>query len=193
MSNFQSHIESILFITNHSLSLKKLATMVGADKKQVEEAVGALEAKYNQPDSGVKLQRIDDDVQLVTSGDSAKVVSEFIKEETSGELTKPSLETLTIIAYRGPIGRAELEQIRGVNCSVILRNLLIRGLVEAHEDKKNMVTTYQITFDLLRYLGLSKQSELPNYEQLHSHESLQQHLDRQNAQAAPIVNDAPAA
>jgi segregation and condensation protein B len=86
------------------------------------------------------------------------------------------LETLTIIAYRGPVTRAELEQIRGVNCSIILRNLAMRGLITTASDKQTMQVTYSITFDFLKFLGLQQQSELPDYEKLNSSQALEQLL-----------------
>ena len=100
------------------------------------------------------------------------MVKKFIKSEISDELTKPALETLTIIAYRGPISKAELEIIRGVNCSLILRNLLMRGLIEAGEDRKKMVVLYNITFEFLKYLGLNQLSDLPDFEKLNRNNNL---------------------
>ena len=85
-------------------------------------------------------------------------------------MTQPSLETLTIIAYRGPITKPEIEQIRGVNCSLILRNLLIRGLIEEKEDKQRLQNTYTISFDFLRHLGADRVEELPQYSDLHTDE-----------------------
>jgi len=73
---------------------------------------------------------------MTTAKESSEIVEKFLKEELTGEMTRPQLETLTIIAYRGPMTKMEIEQIRGVNCSLILRNLLMRGLVEAKLDKK---------------------------------------------------------
>jgi segregation and condensation protein B len=70
-----------------------------------------------------------------------------------------------------------LEMIRGVNCSVILRNLMIRGLVDEINDKKDLVQKYRITFDFLRHLGLNEAKELPDYEKLNSNESLNQLLE----------------
>jgi len=87
------------------------------------------------------------------------------------------LETLTIIAYRGPVTRPEMEQIRGVNCSQILRNLLIKGLVEMEE--KNKEPYYSISVDFLKYLGVSNIQELPDYDKLHQHESLEEFLEKQ--------------
>src|SRR3989338_3080090 len=110
---------------------------------------------------------------MVTSAENSQLVQDYIKEETTGELSRAALETLTIIAYRGPVSRAELEQIRGVNCAIILRHLLIRGLVEADQDRKKMQLVYNITFDFLKFLGLNQQSDLPDYAKLNSSESLE--------------------
>ncbi len=173
MANLQSKIESLLFISNQALTVKRLVDLTEASKAEVEAAIKDLMAKYNQDQTGIILQKIEDKVQFATSPDNGKLVKNFIKEETTGELTRPALETLTIIAYRGPIGRAQLEQIRGVNCAMILRNLLIRGLVEEKKDAKAMQNTYNVTFDFLKFLGLSQQSELPDYQKLNSSESLQ--------------------
>jgi len=172
MSSLKSQIESLLFITNQPLTLKRLASLVKSEKEAVEKAVAELTTDYKASERGIRLQRIADKVQMVTDAQSAKLVKDFIKEETTGELTRASLETLTIVAYRGPVSRAEIEQIRGVNCAIILRHLLIRGLVESSADKKQMQTLYNITFDFLKFLGLSQPSELPDYEKLNSSESL---------------------
>ncbi len=176
MAAIKSKIESLLFISNQPFTLKKLTDLTKAEKDKVEQAIKELIAEYNQEDKGISIQNIGDKVQMVTSTDNAKLVKDYIKEETTGELSRPSLETLTIIAYRGPISRAEIEQIRGVNCAIILRNLLMRGLVEAKEDKKKMQIIYNITFDFLKFLGINQQSDLPDYEKLNSSESLEKIL-----------------
>lgn len=174
MSSLKSKIESLLFITNHPLNYKKIAELTKEDLVKVKEAVETLFAEYeSRPDSGVKLLRDGQQLQLVTNGENAKLVKDFIKDETTGELTPASLETLTIIAYRGPITRAELEKIRGVNCSIILRNLMMRGLVEGREDKKKMESLYQVTLDFLKYLSLTQTDQLPDYERLNKSEALQ--------------------
>ena len=180
MSNLKSKIESLLFITNQPLSVKRLVVLTKAEKNKVEEAIKELMVAYNQPEKGISLQKIGDQIQLVTSADNSKLVKDFIKEETTGELSRAALETLTIIAYRGPVSRAELEQIRGVNCAIILRHLLIRGLVEADQDRKKMQLVYNITFDFLKFLGLNQQSDLPDYAKLNSSESLEKIVNQVN-------------
>jgi len=176
MSNLKSKIESILFISNQPLSVKKLIDLTKADKDKVLSAIAELTNDYNVSEKGIQIQKIGDKIQMVTSADNAELVKDFIKEETTGELSRPALETLTIVAYRGPVSRAEIEQIRGVNCAIILRNLLIRGLIESTQDSKKMQVLYNITFDFLKFLGLNEQSELPDYEKLNSSESLEKIL-----------------
>jgi segregation and condensation protein B len=107
---------------------------------------------------------------------NAHVVATFLKEQRSGELTRPALETLTIVAYRGPVAKSEIDLIRGVNCSLILRILLIRGLITAREDQDRMVTLYEISFDFLRHLGIREVRELPQYHELHTDLKLQDFL-----------------
>jgi len=176
--SLKSKIESLLFITTRPLSVNKIAELVEGDKEEVRAELNRLFDEYNQSGKGINLQKIGSDYQMVTNADNSKMISEFLKEEITGELTPASLETLTVIAYRGPITRSELELIRGVNCSIILRNLMIRGLIEEIEDKKNMVEKYQITFDFMKHLGITEPSQLPEYEHLNSAEALE-HLLKQ--------------
>jgi len=185
----KSEIESLLFVSSRPLSAKRLAEASGHSKKEVEEALEALAAEYDARDaSGVMLLRNGDEVQMATAPDNAEMVKTFLKDESFGELTRPALETLTIVGYRGPLTKAELEQIRGVNCSLILRNLMIRGLVETEGGKTDDPTapaTYRVTFDFLRYLGIRQMSELPDFENLRSDENLQKLLEASAAKAAP--------
>lgn len=177
--SLKSHIESLLFVSNFPLTIKRLMELTGAGKEEIEKATDDLVSDYaGRAGSGISISRIDDKVQMATVSDNASVVQKFVKDETTGELTRASLETLTIIAYRGPVTRAEIEQIRGVHCSIILRNLLMRGLVESTEDKKKMEVYYQVSFEFLRHLGIHELRELPDYEKLNSAENLKKILEQ---------------
>ncbi|MFA6376974.1 MAG: SMC-Scp complex subunit ScpB, partial [Candidatus Paceibacterota bacterium] len=109
--------------------------------------------------------------------DNREAAENFLKAEVSGELTRPQLETLTVISYCGPITKPELEQLRGVNCSLILRNLMMRGLVKEAEDPANLLPTFEVTMDYLRHLGINDLRELPDYEILHKHEAITSALE----------------
>jgi segregation and condensation protein B len=93
------------------------------------------------------------------------MIEELQKEELSRDLGRAGLETLTIILYKGPISRREIDYIRGVNSGFILRNLLIRGLIERAESQTGERSfSYKPTLALLEYLGISKRDDLPEYE-----------------------------
>jgi segregation and condensation protein B len=171
--SLSSEIESLLFIANKPLTANKLAEILKKDKKEAEEALQELMAKYNSGKQGIALMRDGSKYELVSSPENSNVVREYLKDEQTGELTKPSLETLTIIAYRAPVTKGELEMIRGVNCSLILRNLLIKGLIEGEENSKDKLTYYTITFDFMRFLGINDVKELPDYEKLNSDNNLE--------------------
>jgi segregation and condensation protein B len=126
MPHIVSAIESVLFVASRPLTLEKITQAVGGSVVEVEQALQELSQKYNDQ-SGVVLIHTDTDWQLVSHKDNQTVAEKFLKAEVSEELTRPQLETLTVISYCGPLTRAELEQIRGVNCSLILRNLMMRG------------------------------------------------------------------
>lgn len=160
----KSKIESLLFISAKPMPVKQLADLLKKEKEEVKKACEELVEDYKKEKKGVQIIKNGSNFQMVSSPENAKLVQEFIKDETTGELTRPSLETLTIIAYRGPISKIDIERIRGVNCSLILRNLMLRGLVEGKADKLKEETYFTITFDFIRFLGINDLNELPDYE-----------------------------
>ncbi|MEK7164875.1 MAG: SMC-Scp complex subunit ScpB [Patescibacteria group bacterium] len=175
-------IESLLFVSAEPLSVKFLTRLLDAKKSEVESALDELQKKYRQAaDSGMIIVKGADSCQMVTSPKQAALVAEFLKSDLSGELTEPSLETLTIIAYRGPITKAELEQIRGVNCSLILRNLQMRGLITREENKAGLAY-YEVTPEFIKYLGVSAVQDLPDYAKLHQHATLNEVLQSVNGE-----------
>jgi segregation and condensation protein B len=187
--SLKSKLESLLFISNHPLSINKLAELSGATKDEVKKELDNLFAEYDSKERGINIQKIGTNYQMVTSSDNSKLVTDFLKEEVTGELTPASLETLTVIAYRGPIARSELELIRGVNCAIILRNLLMRGLIEELEDKEQMITKYQITFDFLKHLGISETAQLPDFAKLNSNEALEQILKQEKKLGTEVAEN----
>ena len=175
--SLDTKVSSLLFVATRPLSTKKIGEIVGAKEAEVEAALGRLAEQMNADHSGIHLLRHGQSVQLVTNPVHSGMITEFLKEEQAGELTRPALETLTIIAYRGPISKVQLDTIRGVNCALILRNLMIKGLVEAKAAKDKLQTSYQVSMDFVRHLGLNHITELPEYERLHSEAIMDQLLN----------------
>ncbi|EKD67398.1 MAG: Segregation and condensation protein B [uncultured bacterium] len=168
-----SKLESILFVASKPLTIAQLAKSLDTSKEHIDEALDTLVMKYNRDDSGIHVLREAESVQMATNPENLSAIEGFIKDEVSGELTKAQLETLTVIAYRSPVTRADLEQIRGVNCAVILRNLMMRGLVESYDSSEEILPTYILTMDALAALGISETNQLPQYETLHQHEHIE--------------------
>jgi len=164
--SLKSQLESLLFVAIRPLAVKDLADLVSAKTKEVEEALAELTTDYQERASGLNLIKNNNQYQITTAGDNAELVQKFLKDETTGELSQPSLEALTIIAYRGPISKWELDRIRGVNCSLIIRNLLLRGLIEEKFNRTKQENYYTITNDFIRFLGLGSLDDLPDYEKL---------------------------
>lgn len=180
----QSQIESLLFVATKPVSAKELADLLAVESAAVSEALEALSVSYQADGRGLQVVKNNGKYQMMSASENAELVQKFINDATSGELSRPSLETLTIIAYRGPIAKTELERLRGVNCSLILRNLLLRGLIEEKADKEKEESYYTVTMDFVRFLGVSSVSELPDYEKLNHDERLDQALEA----AAPSLS-----
>lgn len=158
-------LESILFWKNEPLSIKKLCLLSQSSEEEVVSALNELE--HTRKDSGIVLLRKEDEVYLGTSKEASDVIENIQKEELSKELSKPALETLSIILYKGPIKRSEIDYIRGVNSQFIVRHLEARGLIEKVEDPKdNRAYLYKPTFELFAHLGITKKEELPEHNAL---------------------------
>ncbi len=161
----ESKIEGLLFYKGEDITIKKLAELLNSSEQEIEEALQKLEASLSN--RGLVLVRKDDSVVLGITGELSGIIESIRKEEIAKELSKASLETLTIVLYKNGISRSEIDYIRGVNSSFILRNLLVRGLVEKIVDPKDTRRMlYRPTFDTLSYMGISSIKELPNYDQI---------------------------
>lgn len=177
--SLKSNVEALLFVAGRPLTAKKMSEFIGEKEGTVESVLQELQAEYKGRVSGLQIFSTGRSWQMGTSGEAARVVGQFVKEEFAGELTRPQLETLTVIAYRGPVSKTELEIIRGVSCGLILRNLAIRGLIEEEYDAVRKEERIRVSMDFLRHLGVRSVAELPDYHALHGHEVMQTLLEQQ--------------
>lgn len=146
------------------MGLDQLARASGAKKEDVRLALDNLRSLYKG--RGIVILEKDGAHQFATSPDNASHIEEFIKGEFSAELSKAALETLAIIAYKGPLTRVDIEYVRGVNSSFILRNLMMRGIIERIENPKDARSyLYRVSFDFLKHFGLTSVEELPQFKE----------------------------
>jgi len=162
----KSILESLLFVADHPVTVESLASALQADVQQVEAALEMLGTECRE--RGIRLQRKGDRVQLVTAPEAAQAVEAFLGLEVSNRLSAAALETLSIVAYRQPITRAQIEAIRGVDSSSVLRSLVRRGLLREVEraETAGRPILFGTTFEFLRQFGLESERALPDWEEL---------------------------
>lgn len=163
----KSIIESLLFISGEPLKISRLAKIIGVPKAETENAIMVLSGEYEAQKRGIRMIRKGEEIQLVTDPGNAGFMEQLIKGELQESLSPASLEVLSIVTYRGPITRSDIEAVRGVNCTYTLRNLLLRGLVTREENPKDARGyIYEASFDFLKHLGIDDIKKLPEYESL---------------------------
>jgi segregation and condensation protein B len=161
-NNLEKQLEAVLFWKGEPVSIKKLSQIFSKTEEEISDALRQLEE--NLVGRGVSLIRKEDEVALGTSKDTSELIEKLTKEELIRDLGRAGIETLSIIIYQGPISRAEIDYIRGVQSTFILRNLMIRGLVEKVTNPKDQRSfLYKPTFELLSYMGLTKIEEMPEF------------------------------
>lgn len=167
IEKIQSVIESILFASGEQVKISKLEKILSIKVEEIEKILEAMNEKYDSVESGLMLLKNNKEVQLVSKAANAEFVEKLVKSELQDSLSSAAVEVVSIIAYRGPISKAEIEQIRGVNCSYTLRNLLMRGLIEKGDNPRDSRGyIYSISFDFLKKLGVSDVKNLPDYATL---------------------------
>jgi segregation and condensation protein B len=176
-SDIKSRLESLLFVSGEPMSFGKLSKVMGEKENILKQAATELADDYKARQGGLRIIVDDGKAQMVTAGENAETIEKLMKIDIEGDLSRSALETVSIIAYRGPISRAEIEEIRGVNTSFTLRQLAIRGLVEKIDNPNDARSyLYKISFDFLRHLGIEKAEDLPRYAELREKELVSERI-----------------
>ena len=166
--NLPAIVEAFLFTAGDPVDEKKIQTFLRLTKKQWRDIMDSLTEKYEQKNSGLQIIRKGSKIQLVTKPSLSELVAKFLgKTLGNEELSRATLETLAVVAYRGPVTRAQVEYIRGVNCSFALRTLSLRGIVDRKDNPLDSRSyLYEVSFDFLKNLGLKNVEELKDYDKL---------------------------
>ena len=160
-------LESLLFALGRPLSRAELATYLDMPRSGVEQAVASLASTL----SGRGVVLVDDgkEVALRVADGGAAVVEKARKEEYAAGIGKAGMETAAAVLYRGPLTRAEVDFIRGVNSSQTLRTLTVRGLLRRIPNPRDERSyLYEPTTELLATLGVARVRELPEYAEVKS-------------------------
>ncbi len=158
-----STLESLLFVADEPVEVARLAQALRCSTADVEAGLAQLRAEYEIHNRGVRLQERNGKVQLVTNPAAAQAVEDFLSLDMTTKLSGPALETLAIIAYRQPATRVQIEAVRGVDCSGMVRKLEQQGLVEevGRLETPGRPILYGVTDLFLQHFGLTHLEELP--------------------------------
>lgn len=161
-NNLEKQLEAVLFWKGEPVSIKRLSQIFTRTEEEISLSLKNLETSLLN--RGIVLVYKEDEVTLGTSKDVSEIIEKLTKDELIRDLGKAGLETLSIIIYQGPLSRAEIDYIRGVQSNFILRNLMIRGLVEKIPNSKDLRSfLYKPTFEMLSFMGVTKIEDMPNY------------------------------
>ncbi len=191
MQQLESQLEAVLFFKGEPVSIKELATILKQSPENVRKGLMALQEGLSG--RGLSLIMKDEGVLLTTARDMSALIEGLIKEDLERDLGKAGLETLTIVLYYGPLSRARIDYIRGVNSTFILRQLMVRGLIERTEnphDARGFL--YKPTFELLSFLGITSCEELPNFKEVRAEIAQFEASEQEKTDAAPGTTTEPA-
>ena len=164
LSKAVAAIETILFAMGDSVEIDTLADALGITREEAENAVSALEERCGAPDSGLMLNRFEDSVQLSSRPEYYEYLVKIAKAPKKQVLTDTLMETLSIIAFKQPVTRAEVENIRGVNSDFAISKLVSFDLVQemGRKDAPGRPLLFGTTEQFLRSFGISSLTDLPD-------------------------------
>ena len=169
-------IEAILFAMGESVEISKLAEVIEQDVKHTKAILKDMEERYQQENRGITLTQFDNAVQLCTKADMYEYLIKIAKSPRKMTLTDTVLETLSIIAYKQPVTRVEIEKVRGVSCDHAINKLLEYDLITelGRLDAPGRPLLFGTTEQFLRCFGVKSLEELPEMNPVQLEEFKQQ-------------------
>lgn len=156
-------IEAILFAAGEPLALDRIAQVLGVRTYAVEELIALLQEKFNTPESGIHLLRLENTAQFTTNPAYLEPVREILELKRNTPLSQAAMEVLAVVAYNQPVTKAFVEQVRGVDCSGVIASLMQKELIEERGrlELPGRPLLYGTTETFLRCFQISSISELP--------------------------------
>lgn len=186
-------IESVLFAAGDAVDTEKLSDILDIDMKSTRAIVTALADKYDREKRGVQIIRLEDSFQMCTRREYQDYISKLVEPRRSQSLSNAAMEVLAIVAYKQPVTRAVIEQIRGVSCDTLVNKLLEKNFIEevGRLDTPGRPMLFGTTEEFLRSFGIESIAELPDFEERSADEitlqnSMEQPTDGQNGEERTI-------
>ena len=161
--NLKDRIEAILFVAGEAVAVRDLARALQTGEKEIRETINNLKDEYDFEQRGFILKRFGDKVQLATRPMYSGDVVRLLQPVQQQSLSQAAMETLAVVAYKQPVTRAEVEQIRGVKCDYSLQSLMLKGLIReaGRKDTIGRPILFCTTDEFLSHFGLEDLNGLP--------------------------------
>ncbi|MFL3051889.1 MAG: SMC-Scp complex subunit ScpB [Candidatus Neomarinimicrobiota bacterium] len=168
MKDFEQIIEALLFASPEPLTQKKINTIFDADPPDLDKYTEKLKKKYQKNDNAFEILNVAGGYQIRTRSEYDFFIRRLIIKSGQFYLSQAALESLSIIAYKQPISRLDIEGIRGVDCAGVLKTLLKKTLIKisGREDSPGRPLIYKTTDNFLKSFGLNKLSDLPKLKEI---------------------------
>ena len=163
----ESIIEGVLFAAGDSVEVEKLSDILDIDTKSTRAIVEALADRYDREKRGIQILRLEDSYQMCTRRDYQEYIAHLAEPRRSFSLSNAAMEVLAIVAYKQPVTRAVIEQIRGVSCDNLVNKLLEKNFIEevGRLDTPGRPMLFGTTEEFLRCFGIESVTELPDFEE----------------------------
>jgi len=167
LENLDSVVESLLFVSGTALGITEICSTLDVQKSELNACIKRLDAKYSG-NSGIVLHKFNNKLQLLSNPSNKEFVESVLLPIKQRELTKATIESLAVIAYKQPITKLEIEQIRGVNCDYALQILTKYDLIQiaGHKDSVGKPLLFATTEAFLKRFGLESVANLPDYDSI---------------------------
>ncbi len=189
MNKLAGIIEAVLFTSGDSVEIERLKEITEATDEQLTVALGVLEKRYESEESGLVLIQLEDSVQLATKSDMYEYLIKIARTPKQYRLSDTALETLSIIAYKQPVTRMQIEHIRGVSCSHAIDRLLEYDLIKelGRLDAPGRPLLFGTTEEFLRRFGVKSIEDLPKP----APERIEEFHEQAEAEAAEELDEDP--
>ena len=186
-TNLKYALEAMLFASGEPLSINAMAQTLEITPSETKKLLNELKDEYDYAQRGIRIMRMDNKYQMLSRNEYFDYIKKILQIAPASFLSQAALETLSIVAYKQPVTRSDIEYIRGVQSSSSLDLLVDRGLVRASGklDWPGRPSGYETTEEFLKMLNISSLNELPSYEEFRN--GIQLKLDDQSAEGIPVL------
>ncbi len=183
-------IEALLFTSDKPLPISTIAEVLEVQPKEAEEAIDRLNIQFKEAGSPISIREIGGGYELLTNAEYAPFIKKLYKNKMLARLSKPSLEVLSIIAYKQPLTKQEVELIRGVNSDGVYHTLLERNLIKisGRKDSPGRPLLFSTTKEFLQYLGINSLEDLPKIDEIKNILEKEENIEKWEERVANVKN-----